>query len=149
MKQLVTWRFRSTGSIPLADFDDPVHTTSYSLCVYAGASPTLLFELHAPADGSCAGKPCWKARSTKGFRYRDHSRTNSGLSRIVLRTQPDVLADLVLRARGPNVPLPGQPIAEPVVVQLVKSTGPECWQGNYSSPSIKNDGNTYKDKNDL
>jgi hypothetical protein len=21
---------------------------------------------------------------------------------------------------------------------LVKSTGPECWQGNYSSPALKN-----------
>ena len=147
-KQLVTWRFRSTGSIPLADFDDPVNTTSYSLCVYTGAIPTFLFELHAPADGSCAGKPCWKARGTKGFRYRDHTRSNSGISRLVLRTQPDVLADLVLRARGPNVPLPTQPLTEPVLVQLVKSTGPECWQGNYSSPALKNNANTYKDKND-
>jgi hypothetical protein len=77
-KQLVTWRFRSTGSIPLADFDDPVNTTSYSLaCMPA--------RLDLPVRAACPGgrqlrRQAGCARGVKGFRYRDHTRSNSGIS---------------------------------------------------------------------
>jgi hypothetical protein len=148
-RDIASWRWRSNGTIPVADFGNPLTTTSYSLCIYAGASPTLVMELRAPAGGTCsAGKPCWKSRGAKGYRYRDLEKTPDGITRLVLRTKPQHLADLVLRARGLNIPFPSLPLAQPVISQLVKSDGPECWQANYSAPALKNDSQAYKDKND-
>ena len=147
-KEITTWRWRTTNSIGLTDFGDPVHTTSYSLCIYAGPSATLVQELHAPAGGTCLGKPCWKQHDSKRFRYRDHSGSNDGLTHINLRAGPAELADIALRARGVNVPIPPLPLAEPVVAQLVKSNGPECWQSNYSPPPLKNNTGVFLDKND-
>ncbi len=147
-KDLTTWRWRTQGTIPVVDFGDPVNTTSYSLCVYAGAGPTLVQELRAPADGTCAGRPCWKSKGAKGFLYRDHDRTPDGISRVRLRTTPPALADIVVRARGVNVPIPALPLTQPVIAQLIKSNGPECWQANYSAPIIRNTADTYLDKND-
>ena len=147
-KEITTWRWRTTANVGLTDFGDPVHTTSYSLCIYAGPSATLVQELHAPPDGSCLGKPCWKQHDSKRIRYRDHSGSNDGLTHINLRAGPAELADIALRARGVNVPIPPLPLAEPVLAQLVKSDGPECWQANYSAPPLKNNSSVYLDKND-
>ena len=148
-RDIASWRWRSTGTVPLVDFGNPLTTTSYSLCVYAGASPALVMELRAPAGGSCFnGAPCWKQRGTKAYRYRDFDRTPDGVTRLMLRGQPANLASIVLRARGPNIPFPPLPLALPVLAQLVKSDGPECWEGHYSAPASKNDAQSYKDKND-
>ncbi len=145
-KQITTWRWRSTANIPLSDFGDPVTTDSYSLCIYAGGS--LVEEMHAAAGGTCpGGHPCWKARSSKGFRFKDHSGAQSGLSRIVLRAGPIHLADLVVRARGPNVPYPSLPLAEPVEAQLVRSAGAQCWEADYQAPPLKNTTQVFLDKN--
>lgn len=149
-RDIAAWRWRSTGTIPLADFGNPLTTTNYSLCIYAGASPALVMEMRAPAGGTCQkGAPCWKARPNgKGFRYRDLEKTPDGITRLVLRRVPTHLADLVVRARGPNIPFPPMPLALPVRAQLVKSDGPECWEANYSAPALKNTSDAYKDKND-
>jgi hypothetical protein len=149
-RDITTWRWRSSGSIPLADFGNPLTTTSYSLCIYTGAVPALVMELRAPAGGTCQkGLPCWKARPNgKGYRYRDLDKTPDGVTRLVLRRVPSHLADLVLRARGPNIPFPTMPLALPVLAQLVKSDGPECWEAHYSAPAMKNTTESYKDKND-
>lgn len=150
-KDLVAWRWRTTGNVALADFGDPVNTTDYSLCIYAGASPTRIMELRAPADGTCGTKPCWKARGpggSKGFRYKDKDKTPDGVSRLVLRTSQAPLADIVLRARGTNILFPPMPLVQPVIAQLVKSNGPECWEAVYSAPPLKNNTQVFQDKND-
>ncbi len=148
-RDVASWRWRSTGAIPVADFGNPLTTTSYSLCIYAGATPTLVMEMRAPAGGTCAGgRPCWKSRGAKGFRYKDLEGTPDGITRLVLRTKPQHLADLALRARGPNIPFPALPLTQPVIAQLVKSDGPECWAAQYSAPAMKNDSGAFKDKND-
>jgi hypothetical protein len=147
-RDIVTWRWRTSGNVPLADFGDPLNTSDYSLCVYAGAAPTRVMELKAPAGGTCGSKPCWKSRGAKGFRYRDKDKTPSGIVRLVLRTKEAPLSDIVLRARGANIPFPALPLTPPVIAQLIKSDGPECWQSVYSAPPVKNNSQVYQDKND-
>jgi len=148
-RDIVTWKWRTSGNVPLADFGDPLNTTDYSFCLYSGG--TRVMELKAPANGTCGSKPCWKARGpggSKGWRYKDKDRTPSGIVRLVLRTSVAPLADIVLRARGPLVPIPGLPLTFPVIAQLVKSNGPECWETVYSAPAMKNTMQVFKDKND-
>lgn len=106
-------------------------------------------QLRAPAEGTCvSGTACWKLRPGKNYHYRNREGTSDGVTRLVLRTVPEHVADLVLRARGPNVPFPTLPLAEPVLAQLLRSDGPECWEAMYSSPAIKNTNQVYKDKSD-
>jgi hypothetical protein len=44
--------------------------------------------------------------------------------------------------------MPTLPLTEPVVAQLVKSDGPECWEDTYSAPAKKSTNRQFKDKND-
>ena len=39
----------------------------------------------APAGGSCAGKPCWKATGTTGFAYKDKLGTLAGVRKILVK----------------------------------------------------------------
>lgn len=148
-KDLTTWRWRTQGSIFLSELGDPVNTTTYSLCIYSGVSPTRIMEMRAPAGGTCpVGKPCWKSKGAKGFKYNDKDATPNGIKRLRLRTTPPALADIVVRARGLNVPIAGLPLSGTVIAQLVKSDGPECWQSTYSSPARKSSATVYIDTND-
>jgi hypothetical protein len=147
-RDIVTWRWRTTGNVDLADFGSPLTTSDYSFCVYAGPGLSRVMEMKAPAGGTCGTKPCWKSRGAKGFRYKDKDKTPSGIIRLVLRTKEAPLSDIVLRGRGPNIPMPGLPLATPVMAQLVKSDGPECWQADYSAPPLKNNTQVFQDKND-
>jgi hypothetical protein len=134
----------------VSDLGDPVTTTNYALCVYedAGGSPTLALELGAPADSIK-----WVSKGPKGFRYVDKTASPDGIKRLRVRTSPPTLADIVIRARGPNIfklqprlPLAGGDNAQ-VIAQLIRDDGPECWQSNYSDPPKHTD-EVYKDKND-
>jgi hypothetical protein len=116
--------------------------------VYAGAEPTLVEALHADAGGTCGGKPCWKQRDSRSFLFKDHTGSQTGLKRIVLRFGRPSLADLVVRARGPNVPLPVLPLSEPVVAQLVRSDNSACWESDYSAPPVRNRSTVFSDRND-
>jgi len=137
----------------LAAFGDPLDTTDYTLCIYAGPESAPLMEVTAPAGGTCLGRPCWKAkgnaRQVKRFKYSDAGHSSDGLVRVVLRGRPSVArAHLVVVGRGDNLPLPDLPLPEPVRVQLVKSDSPDCWEATYSSPAKKNTQKRYRDKND-
>lgn len=147
-KSLVTWRWRTEGNVDVASFGDPQVTTDYALCVYAGVTPSLVMSLEAPAGGDCGGKACWKSRGAKGFVYQDKEKTPSGVSRLVLRTTPAALADIVLHASGPNIVFPMLGLSQPVTAQLLKSDGPECWETTYSTPAISNSARVFQDRND-
>ncbi len=147
-KGLVSWRWRTVGDVSVTDFGNPVSTTSYSLCIYAGAPLSLQMALRAPAGGICDTKPCWKSKGAKGFRYKDKLRTPDGVSKIALRTTPPALADIVVRGKGEHLVYPALPLAQPALAQLVKDEGTECWEAAYTSPAIKNNADNYLDKND-
>lgn len=138
----ITWKWRTKDVVPLADLGDPKTTTSYAFCVYANGTPVE--ELDVPAGHQ------WKARGSKGYKYSDRSGSYDGVIRFVFRAGgPFELADIVLRARGPNAPLPPLPLDEPVIAQVVNSDGPKCWQSNYSPPAKNGPGTgTFLDKND-
>jgi len=140
------WRGMSTG---LADFGDPLTTTSYTLCLYAGADAAMVMEARAPAGGACATRRCWVKRDGRRFKYIDRDQTPDGLARVVLRANPSrSRANLVVVGRGPRLEMPALPLDLPVRAQLVQSDGSLCWESIYSSPTLKNTSRQYRDKND-
>lgn len=145
----LVWKWRSSGQGNVSDFGNPVTTSSYKLCIYAGVAQTPVLQAVAPAGGTCLGRPCWKSRGSKGFRYADRARTPDGLNRIVLRGNPaKTRAQIVVKGKGINLGMPMLPLTHPVIAQLTKSDGPECWEAVYSAPAIKSSSRQFKDKND-
>ena len=136
----LVWKW-SKGMATKAEFGDPLATTSYSLCVYDGV-PKLIMSTSAPADGTCAGKPCWTT-TRKGFKYSDPDLTPAGTKQLVLKEGTPDRAKLGLKGKGINLMLPARPIQTlPVTVQLLNSNG-TCWTTTFSS-ARKNDAAQFK-----
>ncbi len=133
-----TWRYGEGTA--LADFGDPVATTSYALCVYDG-SGALVF------GASLAGGEGWRRRQ-QGFEFADHELSQSGVRRVVLRSRGATAGAAMIRivgrgrigtlgsAGGGNLPdLGAFPLAvapSPLRAQLIHSEG-GCWEGRYAS----------------
>jgi hypothetical protein len=129
------------------DFGDPLSTTDYALCVYAGSASALVTEASAPGGGVCDGHPCWK-NTAIGFKYREREAAPLGSLQILLKAGAAGKAAIGVVGKGAaNPPLPPLPLAQPVTVQLVNGAG-SCWQATYSAPARVNDATTFKDKSD-
>jgi hypothetical protein len=140
------WRGKSTG---LEEFGDPLTTSTYAFCLYAGESEARVMQAIAPAGGMCGPRQCWKRRDGRRFRYRDTEESPDGITRIALRTRPSATrANIVVAGRGENLKLPGLPLQQPVRAQLVKSDGGSCWEAIYSAPALKSNDRVFRDKND-
>jgi hypothetical protein len=145
IKDRLLWKWKHGAATSIADFGNPPASTGYALCMYDGAG-LLLEGASAPADGSCNGRPCWRA-TRSGFRYVDPALTPSGLRQIVLRAGAAGKAQIVVKGRGPLLALPALPISTlPVTVQLVSSDG-VCWEATYSS-ALRNQTGQFKASSD-
>jgi len=73
------------------DFGDPViGNTLYEVCVFDQDRRSAV-RLTADRAGDGCGprqKPCWKAKSTKGYVYKDPSAESSGLKKITAVSGP-------------------------------------------------------------
>ena len=132
-KVLWKWLHGTIGGS--VDFGDPLATTGYTMCVYDGAS---LVESHVIAPGGdCTGQPCWKATGTKGFKYKNKSGNDEGVTKVLLKSGTGK-AKIIVQGKGASVAIPASdPIytqAPSLTVQLVASTG-TCWQATYPNPA--------------
>ena len=143
------WKWSRGTATTLADFGTPTTTTAYALCWYrAGA---LFRQVVAPAGGTCAGRPCWKARS-RGFRYRDKRATPNGVLDLSVKAGPAGGASLKLRGQGADLDLPdlnpfGLHPENTMVLQLVNSDTPACWEAVFLPPYNKNTNGELRDRN--
>jgi type 1 glutamine amidotransferase len=70
-----------------SSFGDPVAgDSSVVLCVYDGAN-VLRGEMSVSRAGNfCGTKPCWRAKSDKGFQYGDKSAASDGVTKIQMKS---------------------------------------------------------------
>ncbi|MBI3785776.1 MAG: right-handed parallel beta-helix repeat-containing protein [Deltaproteobacteria bacterium] len=142
----LSWRWTKGQLTTSADFGDPLHSTSYALCLYdQSANPQPRLEVAVPPGGSCSARPCWKATSS-GFRYASRKGSSSGVRSIVLAQGTDGKARVTFGAKGTRLPLPALGFSPTVSVQLRNSKG-GCWGASYSTPS-KNDTTQFRAKSD-
>lgn len=78
------------AGIPLGDLGTPVTAdTTYAVCIYDGSNDALLVDLglDSTAGQLCGakGKPCWKAKGTKGFDYKDSDAAEAGVKKLALK----------------------------------------------------------------
>ena len=142
----LVWKWRGDGPGMVGALGDPMGGTSYALCLYAGATPALVMEMEVPSAADCSG--CWHAQGARGFRFRS-ANAPGGVRKGVLRTNPArTRAQFKLFGGGADLPLPAMPLTQPVIAQLVKSDGPECWEADYSAPAARNTSAKFVDSAD-
>ena len=102
--------------------------------LYAGAMPSLLVSSRlAPGIGDCAGKPCWVARSPRGYVYADKSRSPDGIASAVLTAGDAGAAKAQVKGKGELLGLPSLAgVGLPLRAELRGGPG-RCWQATYSS----------------
>jgi hypothetical protein len=135
-KDILVWKWLKGSATVLADFGDPLNTSSYALCLYdqsGGTQPRLPVTI--PAGGSCRGKPCWKP-TKKGFKYTDKDLTPDGALQLLLLPGADGVAKIIFKGKGANLGMPPLPPTTPVTVQLKRIDNPGvCWDADYTTPT--------------
>ena len=145
-KDQLKWLWLAGERTTLADYGSPLSATQYTLCLYDNTG--LRLHANVPAGGLCAGKSCWKAVGTTGFRYGDKDLTPDGVQKLNLKSGTDGKAQVKLTVRGANLGLPDlSTIAQPVTVQIKNSNG-KCWEAIFSAPSRYQSSTIFKDKGD-
>jgi len=128
------WRW-TRGVASLAQFGDPLQSTSFSLCIYDDAA--LVGMVRVMPGGRCGRDDCWREKRGRGFAYANKDANDMGIALLDL-TAGNGSADLHLKAKGRQLalPLPMSPNGT-VTVQLVKnrSAGLECWTSRFRQPA--------------
>jgi hypothetical protein len=145
-KDQLKWKWLAGERTTVADYGNPITSMSYQLCVYDTTG--LRIRSTAPAGGTCAGKPCWKATGQSGFKYKDKELTPNGMSQLQLKEGADGKAKILLSARGAALAMPNPAtLGQPVTVQIQNTSG-LCWEAVYSAPPTSQSSTQFKDKAD-
>ncbi len=156
-RDALKWKW-SSGDILPSEIGDPVGGgTDYAVCMYdevAGIA-VLRMSLEANAGSKCRlGVSCWSS-SRNGYKYSDRDAASDGLKSLTVTSSLDSQRGKInVKAKGAAMPtLPGwapnRLLAQQqrVRVQLVNSLG-WCWEGVFSNPAARNDGEAFKDASD-
>lgn len=131
------WTWSKGAATSVGDFGDPLASDGYALCIYDGidAGARSILEATAPAGGTCASQPCWRATPT-GFLYADAEKTPDGMRKLTLRAGGDGIAKVGTKAKSlALVSLLFGPLPLPATVQ-VQGTHGECWEARYFAGGV-------------
>jgi hypothetical protein len=133
------------------EFGDPVNVAGidYRLCIYDADG--LVAAKEVPSQGTCDGKPCWKASGTKGFGYKDKNGVADGVTGIKLASGEAGKSQVKFQLKGkggnlasPSLPLPVGNVVAQVIVDDGSPT-PVCFETTFTTPT-KNDVKQYSAK---
>ena len=132
-RDTIKWKWLKGERTTTADYDAPLTATNYQVCVYD--STGLRFAITNPAGGTCAGKPCWKAKGGKGYAYKDKDLTPNGGYQLQLKEGALAHAAVQFTARGASLGMDDlTTLTPPFTVQMQNSDG-LCWSAVYSTPT--------------
>jgi len=128
----LAWRWSRGQSTTQAEMGNPTTTAQYNLCIYAGTTAALVAEATVEPD-----PVNWTTVSTKGYKYKDNTGTDNGVTRVTLKSHADNKAKAFVKGKGVNLPDPTLPLELPVLTQLVNQESGICFEATYNSGSIK------------
>src|SRR6185436_8405247 len=126
------WKWTGAAAFDVKNLGFPTTTDDVSICGYDQSG--LVFEATAPADGICAGKPCWTLEDVKAA-YKDKEATPDGLTKAQAKSGDAGKGKLQAVGKGVNLELPALPLAGPVQVLLIRNDGPLCYEATFSNPT--------------
>lgn len=151
LKDRLSFAWKKGAATALGDFGDPTQPggATYYVCLYDGNGGGYDLELEAtiPPAGTCAGKECWKAAGTKGFKYKDKAAARRGITKLILKSGDEGKAVLVLKGQGVSLEPPPLPLdQDPEVSLQVRNSSGVCWGADFATPAKSNAGTSFKDK---
>lgn len=79
-KEKFILKIKGGPALAQSDFGNPVTgDTAYDICVFDDAGSLALALAVDRAGGTCAGKPCWKAKKDTGWLYKDKETGSDGV----------------------------------------------------------------------
>jgi cysteine-rich repeat protein len=145
-KDKLVWKWLKGPTMMQVDFGDPTVSAQYRFCIYAGTAQALALEATAMPGGTCAGVPCWKKISTKGYKRKDSAAATAGISLILLKGGAAGSAKIIVKGKDGNLGLTPPTLlldtAADVIVQLSNSDNTNCWQGTFPPGSVKKNTDT-------
>jgi glucose/arabinose dehydrogenase len=153
-KDLLIWKWVKGPPTAQAAFGDPTATAAYDLCLYAGSTSALVLEAHADPGGSCAGRPCWKPISTKGYKFKDSTLAQDGLLTMILKgNATEAKSKIVIKGKGGTLDLSSAtlPLDESglISVRVHNSDNSTCWGADFDPNAgevRRNDDGQFKGK---
>jgi len=143
-KDGLTWKWLKGEETLAAAFGDPLATTSYAFCLYAGTANALVGTSVVPPDALL-----WKATS-KGFAFKDKAGVSGGIRKVLLKAGDSGKAKALVKAGGagqPDLPLPLVESQFPLTVQLLNDATAACWETSFEQADVsKNDAGALKAK---
>ena len=101
-----------------------------------------------PAGGTCGSRPCRKATASR-LLYRNRGGSPDGLVKIAIEPGSDGKAEIVLRGKGPDLPLPALPLAVPLRIQMQSENG-DCFESYFDADGVRaNDARRFVAKGSL
>jgi hypothetical protein len=141
-KNQLSWSFGKGDATAAEDFGDPRVGDDYAFCLYGDtdATPTLLVDVAFPAGGTCAGKPCWKAKGNplgaKGYAYGQKA-----YGTLALTPGDAGKAKIVVKLKGAAFAAPTLPAtALPLRAQL-QGAG-RCWDTSFAADGVQTNTST-------
>jgi hypothetical protein len=146
------WKWSKGEATDLGDFKTPTADgVTYRVCLYDSSTAGPLLEADIPNGGvvpSCAGKPCWKATGTSGFKYKNKAATSSGITDVKLKAGLAGKASVQVKGKGVLLRPPATAALSNVVVQLLITDGAttECFKTTFANAEIIQDDESFKVK---
>jgi cysteine-rich repeat protein len=143
-KDAIQWKWTGIDAVDKADFGAPSTSTGLTLCI---SDASISMGLTPFQGGFCGTKPCWSEKPTS-HQYKDKAALAGGITSVQLKSGAAGKAKIQFKAKGANLGgLAGVTLDTPLLVRLVRSNSPICWEAVYST-TVKDDGKTFKAKSD-
>src|SRR5262249_33662723 len=129
-KDKLIWKWIKGQATGQGDFGVPTGTTQYALCIYAGT-------VSATADYVVPGDAVkWSAIATKGYKYKDASGANDGITKILLKGGAPDKSKCLVKGKGANLDdLALETLDDNglVTVQLVNDSTSVCFESTFTA----------------
>lgn len=141
-KQLFKW-VNGDALSQMTDLADPTDTTEYAVCLYKGSNDEELESFSVPA-----GAPNWSAIGDKGYKYKELTATNGGLTKLLLKGSLTAgKSTVVVKGKGTNLPDPTLANMQlPVTAQVINPDTGVCVEAVFHTQDVKKNISRQRDQ---
>ena len=126
------WKFKK-GNVDAADIGDPNDQTNLSFCLYDQSGRIFAAAL-APDETDTVGD-LWTLGPPKIF-YTDDAGAAAGIKKVKIKTDSTGKGLILIKAKGPTLPLPTLPLTLPATGQFVNLDNGKCWEATFTSAKV-------------
>ncbi len=136
----VDWKWLNGPATWQTEFGDPLGTTMYTACLYAGSSLRMTLEL--TPGGTCGQVPCWSKIRDAGYHYKDNAAMIGGVRRLKLAGSQRARTRIKLMGRGFALPDVTPPLVTPLTMQLSRNQSTICFESILGPSDLKRNDDT-------